>query len=314
MLPEDDSMDEVEKAYKIMEEEGDVSRTLERPKQVKPRKKTEKPKHKEQMLQTLDVEQSKAPKNTTKQKTEEPQELLEQTVDQPKVSAEEVQQSIGKQTETTSSIPEEPIEPPAFDTGTTLRDGFGRIYKPYLIETDKKHWSKGECCDPIVNGRKHTSFSIAIQYISLRTDWWYFNGEISAESCQCNGADDGILSVHAKMVYCCRVLSVLVSWRHPFILCYVQQAEIVPCYIEIQQDSPTKKLKVLSVTQGLTLYTSTAITVHSLIDHCLHSFDLQSGNWEIFAMNKKLDRFMYVGEVKKAFKSKPLHLYLIRKS
>ena len=31
-------------------------------------------------------------------------------------------------------------------------------------------------------------------------------------------------------------------------------------------------------------------------------------------MNKKLDRFMYVGEVKKAFKSKPLHLYLIRKS
>ena len=85
------------------------------------------------------------------------------------------------------------------------------------------------------------------------------------------------------------------------VLC-TQQAEIVPCYIEIQQDSPTKKLKVLSVTQGLTLYTSTAITVHSLIDHCLHSFDLQSGNWEIFAMNKKLDRFMYVGEVKKAFK------------
>ena len=40
MLPEEDSMDEVEKAYKIMEEEGDVSRTLERPKQVKPRKKT----------------------------------------------------------------------------------------------------------------------------------------------------------------------------------------------------------------------------------------------------------------------------------
>ena len=84
MLPEEDSMDEIEKAYKIMDEEGDVSRTLERPKQVKSRKKTDKPKHKEQMLQTLDVEQSKAPKNTTKQKTEELQEQLEQTVDQPK--------------------------------------------------------------------------------------------------------------------------------------------------------------------------------------------------------------------------------------
>jgi hypothetical protein len=70
----------------------------------------------------------------------------------------------------------------------------------------------------------------------------------------------------------------------------------------------------LSVTQGVTLYVSTAIPVHSLIDHCLHSFDLKLGNWELVAMNKKLDRFMYLGEVRKSFKSKPLHLRLLRRS
>ena len=201
---------------------------------------------------------------------------MEQTVDQPKVSAEEVQQPIAKQTETTSSISEEPIEPPAFDTGTTLRDGFGRIYKPYLLKPTRSTGQKVNVAIQLSTEENTLRFPLLSNTSLSELIGGILMGKYLPNPVNAMGQlmvyyqfmQNGVLLPSSLRI------GQLATPIH-LVLC-TQQAEIVPCYIEIQQDSPTKKLKVLSVTQGLTLYTSTTITIHSLIDHCLHSFDLQS--------------------------------------
>ena len=125
MLPEDDSMDELKRptrhggrgmySYFGKTEASQTS------------KKDREAEHKEQMLQTLDVEQSEAPKI--------PQNEDRGTQDQwnrrinPKYPPKNYNNRLVSRPKQ-PRIPEEPIEPPAFDTGTTLR-WFWSYPKPY---------------------------------------------------------------------------------------------------------------------------------------------------------------------------------------
>ena len=184
-----------------------------------------------------------------------------------------------------SPIPSENIEavsePPVFDTGTTLRDGFGKVYQPYLLKPSR---STGEKITVAIqlSAEENTlrfpllSNSTLSELIGSILIGKYLPNPVNAMGqlmVYYQFMQNGVLLPSSLK------LSQLSTPIH-LVLC-TQRAEMVPCYIEIEEQEPSKKIKILSVVQGVTLYVSTAITVHSLIDHCLHSltYNLEIGNF-----------------------------------